>query len=263
MSLPNFSLEGKVALITGGSRGIGRSIALAFADAGADIAITSRKVDALEAVANECRAFGRRALSVAAHAGKLDELSNMVKQVMEEYGRIDILVNNAGTNPMNVPIMKYEEKLWDSIMNLNLKGAFFLGKEVANIMKEQGGGSIINIASVEGFMVGDLSSAYDISKAGIIHFTKTAAAEMALSNIRVNAIAPGGTKTALVHALWEDQQMSDFVTQFVPMHRFADPDEMAGAAVYLASDAASYTTGTCIVIDGGASLAVMYHDPFV
>jgi len=262
MSLPNFSLEGKVALITGGSRGIGRSIALAFADAGADIAVTSRKIEALEAVAKECRAFGRRAMCVAAHAGKLPELPEVIKRVMDEYGRIDILVNNAGTNPMNVPIMKYEEKLWDSIMNLNLKGVFFLTREVAGIMKRQGGGSIINIASIEGFMVGDLSSAYDISKAGIIHFTKAAAAEMALSNIRVNAIAPGGTKTALVHALWEDKKMEGFVTQFIPMHRFADPDEMAGAAVYLASDASSYTTGTCIVIDGGASLSVMYHDPF-
>lgn len=262
MGVPNFSLEGKVALITGGSRGIGRSIALAFASAGADVAVTSRKIDALEKVAEECRAYGKRAFAVAAHAGKMDELETMVQQVKNELGRIDILVNNAGTNPMNVPIMKYEEKLWDSIMNLNLKGVVFLTKAVANIMKEQGGGSIINIASIEAFQVGDLSAAYDVSKAGVAHFTRVAAAEMALSNIRVNAIAPGATKTALVHAMWEDENMEKFVTNVIPMHRFADPDEMAGAAVYLASDAASYTTGACIVIDGGASLCTMYHDPF-
>ena len=263
MSIPNFSLNGKVALVTGGSRGIGRSIALAFAHAGADIAVTSRKLDALEKVAEECRAYGKRAIAVAAHAGKIDELKAMVERVMAEFGRIDILVNNAGTNPMNVPVMKYEEKLWDSIMNLNLKGVVFLTKEVANIMKMHGGGNIINIASVEAFQVGDLSCAYDISKAGLAHFTKIAAAEMALSNIRVNSIAPGATKTALVHALWEDKKMEDYVTKSIPMHRFADPDEMAGAALYLASDAASYTTGSCIIIDGGASLSLMYHDPFI
>ncbi len=262
MGVPDFSLKGKVALITGGSRGIGRSIALAFANAGADVAVTSRKIESLEKVAEECREFGVRAFPVAAHAGKMNDLDEMVQKVKDEFGRIDILVNNAGTNPVNMPIMNYEERLWDSIMNLNLKGVVFLTKTVANIMKEQGGGNIINISSVEAFMVGDLSCAYDVSKAGVSHFTRTAAAEMALSNIRVNAIAPGATKTALVHAMWEDKKMEDLVTQYIPMHRFADPDEIAGAAVYLASDASSYTTGTCIVVDGGASLALMYHDPF-
>jgi len=261
MGVPNFSLEGKVALITGGSRGIGRSIALAFAHAGADVAVTSRKIDALEKVAKECRMYGKKAFAVAAHAGKLDELKTMVREVMDEFGRIDILVNAAGTNPMNVPITKYDEKLWDSIMNLNLKGVVFLTKEIANIMKEQGGGNIINIASIEAFQVGNLSCAYDISKAGIAHFTRVAATEMALSNIRVNAIAPGATKTALVHAMWKDKEMEELNSRHRPMHRFADPDEMAGAAVYLASDAASYTTGACIVIDGGASLSIMYRDP--
>lgn len=263
MGVPSFSLEGKVALVTGGSRGIGRSIALAFANAGADVAVTSRKIEALEKVAEECRAFGVRAFAVAAHAGKLEQIEPMVQQVKEEFGRIDILVNNAGTNPMNVPIMKYEERLWDSIMNLNLKGLVFLTKAVANIMKEQGGGSIINIASIEAFQVGNLSCAYDVSKAGVVHFTKVAAVEMAPSNIRVNAIAPGATKTRLTHGLWEDPKMESFITQHIPMHRFADPDEIAGAAVYLASDAASYTTGACIVIDGGMSLPLLppiYHD---
>jgi NAD(P)-dependent dehydrogenase (short-subunit alcohol dehydrogenase family) len=263
MGVPNFSLEGKVALITGGSRGIGRSIALAFANSGADVAVTSRKIDALEKVAEECRAYGKRAFAVAAHAAKIDELKTMVQCVMDEFGRIDILVNNAGTNPMNLPIMKYEEKLWDSIINLNLKGVVFLTREVANIMKRQGGGSIINIASIEAFQVGDLSCAYDVSKAGVAHFTKIAAAEMALSNIRVNAIAPGATKTALVHSMWEDKNMENYITKNIPMHRFADPDEIAGAAVYLASEAASYTTGACIVVDGGVSLAIMYHDPLL
>ncbi len=261
MGVPNFSLEGKVALITGGSRGIGRSIALAFAHAGANVAVTSRDLDALEGVAEECRAYGKRAFAVAAHAGKLNEIKSMVEQVMAVFGRIDILVNNAGTNPMNAPIMKYEERLWDSIMNLNLKGVVFLTKEVSNIMKQQGGGNIINIASIEAFLVGDLSCAYDVSKAGLAHFTRIAAAEMAPANIRVNAIAPGATKTALVHEMWEDKKMEEYVSKSIPMHRFADPDEIAGAALYLASGAASYTTGSCIVIDGGASLSIMYHEP--
>ncbi len=261
MGVPDFSLKGKTALITGASRGIGRSIAIALAHAGADVAVVSRKIDALEEVVTECKQYGNRAIAVATHAGKLDQIDQMVDQVAAEFGKIDILVNNAGTNPMNAQIINYEERLWDSVMNLNLKGVVFLTKKVGGLMKENGGGSIINISSVEGFLVGDLSCAYDVSKAGLTHFTRVAAAEMAIHNIRVNSISPGSTKTALVKALWENAEFEKYITDKIPQHRFADPDEMAGAAVYLASDAASYTTGTNIVIDGGMSLSIAYHDP--
>jgi NAD(P)-dependent dehydrogenase (short-subunit alcohol dehydrogenase family) len=263
MGLPDFSLKNKVAVITGGSRGIGRSIALAYAHAGADVAVVSRKMGELEKVAEECRAYGNRATAITAHAAKINELEAMVKSVMNYYGRIDILVNNAGTNPMNMPVMQYEEKLWDSVMNLNLKGVVFLSKMVANIMKAQGGGSIINIASIEAFMVGHLSCAYDVSKAGIAHFTRIAAVEMAAHNIRVNSIAPGLTKTALVGAWWGDKnsKIEKSIADGIPLqHRLADPDEITGAAVYLASSASSYTTGTCIVIDGGSTLSTKYSE---
>ena len=249
-----FSLEGKVALVTGGSRGIGRAIALAFAGVGADVAVCSRKLQDLEKVAKEIKELGRKSSAVAAHVGRIEELNNLANKVVEEFGRIDILVNNAGTNPLNASVMDYEERLWDSIMNINLKGTVFLSQRVAKVMKVKGGGSIINIASVEGFRVGVKSLAYDISKAGIIHFTRIAATEWARYNIRVNAIAPGFTKTNLVHSLWENEELKEKLVRKIPMNRMADPNDMAGAALYLASDASTYTTGSTIVVDGGMTL---------
>jgi NAD(P)-dependent dehydrogenase (short-subunit alcohol dehydrogenase family) len=256
MDIPKFSLDGKVALVTGGSRGIGEAIALAFADAGADVVVSSRSQPDLEKVAEEIRGLGRRALALAAHIGRLVEVDNLVKGAMEEFNRIDILVNNAATNPAWVHILESEERLWDSIMNLNLKGPFFLSQKVAKIMKEQGGGSIINIASVEGFMVGDRSAIYDISKAGLINFTKAAASEWAQYNIRVNAIAPGSVQTRLTRSMWENQEYRTVLESKIPLHRIAQPMEMAGAAIYLASDAAGYTTGSLIVVDGGLTLGI-------
>jgi dehydrogenase/reductase SDR family protein 4 len=254
MSVPTFSLEGKVALVTGGSRGIGRAIAVAFAGAGADVIVCSRKLPDLEKVTHEIRELGRKSLAVAAHVGKIEELNNLANKVVEEFGKIDILVNNAGTNPVNASVIDYEERLWDSIMNINLKGVVFLSQKVAKIMKERGGGSIINIASIEGFRVGVKSLAYDISKAGIIHFTRIAATEWAPYNIRVNAIAPGFTKTNLVHSLWENEAIKEKLVNKIPIKRMADPDDMAGTALYLASNASAYTTGATIVVDGGMTL---------
>jgi NAD(P)-dependent dehydrogenase (short-subunit alcohol dehydrogenase family) len=256
MDDPRFRLDGKVALVTGSSRGIGEAIALAFAGAGADVIVSSRNLADLEKVAEEIRGLGRRALAVVAHIGRLAEADNLVKGVMEEFNRIDILVNNAATNPTWAYILESEERLWDSIMNLNLKGPFFLSQKVAKIMKEQGGGNIINIASVEGFMVGDRSAIYDISKAGLIHFTKAAASEWAQYNIRVNAIAPGSVKTRLTHSMWENQEYRTVLESKIPLHRIAQPMEMVGAAIYLASDAAGYTTGSLIVVDGGLTIGI-------
>ena len=254
MDLSMFSLEGNVALVTGGSRGIGRAIALTFAAAGADVIVCSRKLQDLEKVAQEIKELGRKSSAVAAHVGRIEELNNLANKVVEEFGRIDILVNNAGTNPINASVMDYEERLWDSIMNINLKGPIFLSQKVAKIMKAQGGGSIINIASIEGFRVGAKSLAYDISKAGIIHFTRIAATEWAPYNIRVNAIAPGFTKTNLVNSLWENEAIKEKLVEKIPIRRMADPNDMAGAALYLASNASSYATGATIVVDGGMTL---------
>ena len=256
MDVPKFRLDGKVALVTGGSRGIGRAIALAFADAGTDVAVSSRNLDELEKVAEEIRGLGRKALAVVAHLGRMGELDNLVQKIMGEFGRIDILVNNAATNPIWASIFESEERLWDSVINLNLKGPFFLSKKVAEIMKEQGGGSIINIASVEGFVVGDRTPIYDISKAGLIHFTRAAAFEWAKYSIRVNAIAPGFAQTRLTHAIWENPEYIAALEGKIPLGHLAQPMEITGAAVYLASDAACYATGSVLVVDGGLTLGI-------
>ena len=168
------SLENKVALVTGGSRGIGRAIALGLAKSGADVVIASRKIGDLENVAGEIKSLGRKCLPVATHIGRLEEIKNLVDKAAAEFGRIDILVNNAATNPTMVPAMDIDDRAWDSIMNLNLKGLFFLSQAVARIMKEKGGGRIINVASVAGLSP-DILPVYSISKAGVIMATKVMA----------------------------------------------------------------------------------------
>jgi NAD(P)-dependent dehydrogenase (short-subunit alcohol dehydrogenase family) len=249
----DFSLEGKVALVTGGSRGIGEAIALGLAKAGADVAIASRKLPELEKVTEKIIGLRRKSLAVAAHVGKLEEINNLVGKVKAEFGRIDILVNNAGTNPTMDQAIDIEERAWDSIMNLNLKGLFFLSQVVAKLMKEQGGGKIVNVASVAG-ITPDILPIYSISKAGVIMATKVMAQQWAKYNIRVNAIAPGLTKTRFSEALWSNPEILQGAISTTPMRRVAEPEEMVGAVIYLASDASSYVTGQVIAIDGGATI---------
>ena len=248
-----FSLSGKVALVTGGSRGIGRAIAIGLAKFGADVAVTSRKLPDLEEVAAEIRELGRRSMAVATHVGRMDEINSLVPKVKEELGRIDILVNNAGTNPTMDQAMDIEERAWDSIMNLNLKGLFFLSQAVARLMKEQGGGKIINVASVAG-LTPDILPVYSISKAGVIMATKVMAQQWAQYGIRVNAIAPGLTRTRFSQALWDNPDILQGAMMLTPLRRVGEPDEMVGATVFLASDASSYVTGHVLVIDGGTSI---------
>jgi NAD(P)-dependent dehydrogenase (short-subunit alcohol dehydrogenase family) len=252
MTKPDFSLNGKVALITGGSRGIGKATALGFARAGADVAIASRKLPDLELVADEIRGLGRKALPVAAHVARLEEIKSLVQTVNKEFGRIDILVNNAGTSPALSPMLDLEERLWDSIMNLNLKGLIFLSQAVARIMKEHDGGTIINVASIAGFRHEPNIGVYSISKSAIVMATKIMGEEWAKYNIRVNAIAPGHIHTRLGDSIFESvpEYKKEFLDR-IPMRRIGDPDEIVGAMIYLASDASSYVTGTTIVVDGG------------
>ena len=249
----DFSLEGKVALVTGGSRGIGEAIALGLAKAGADVAIASRKLPELEKVTEKIIGLRRKSLAVAAHVGKLEEINNLVGKVKAEFGRIDILVNNAGTNPTMDQAIDIEERAWDSIMNLNLKGLFFLSQAVARIMKEQGGGKIVNVASVAG-ITPDILPIYSISKAGVLMATKVMAQQWAQYNIRVNAIAPGLTKTRFSESLWSNPEILQGAISTTPMRRVAEPEEMVGAVIYLASDASSYVTGQVLAIDGGATI---------
>ncbi|HXZ94800.1 MAG TPA: glucose 1-dehydrogenase [Dehalococcoidia bacterium] len=248
---PNaFSLSGKVALVTGGSRGIGKAIAVGLAKFGADVAVTSRKLPDLEEVAKEIKGLGRKSMALATHVGKLEEINNLVPKVKDELGRIDILVNNAGTNPTMASAIDIDERAWDSIMNLNLKGLFFLSQAVAKVMKGQGGGKIINVASVAG-ITPDILPVYSISKAGVIMATKVMAQQWAQHNIRVNAIAPGLVRTRFSEALWSNPVIEQAVMDRTPLRRVAEPDEMVGAVIFLASDASSYVTGHVLVVDGG------------
>jgi dehydrogenase/reductase SDR family member 4 len=250
MNFSQFSLEGKVALITGGSRGIGRASALALADAGASVIVSSRKIADLEPVAEEIRAKGVKAMAIAAHNAKTEDSKALVEKVMKAFGRIDVLVNNAGTNPYYGPIMDQDEKTYDITMNVNLKGIFILSQLTAKIMKSQGGGSIINTSSIGGLRAGELG-VYCVSKAAVIMLTQVMAKEWGQFNIRVNAIAPGIIKTRLSEALWKDPAVNEKAISSIPMVRLGEPEEIAGAVVFLASNAGSYITGETIVIDGG------------
>jgi NAD(P)-dependent dehydrogenase (short-subunit alcohol dehydrogenase family) len=246
-------LKNKVALITGACRGIGHAAAIGLAEAGADLAIDCRKLPDLEKVAGEIKKTGRKCQAVAAHVGKAEEINALVKKVVDEFGRIDILVNNAATNPTMASAMDIDERAWDSIMNLNLKGLFFLSQAVARVMKEKGGGRIINVASIAG-ITPDILPVYSISKAGVIMATKVMAQQWAQYNIRVNAVAPGLTKTRFSEALWKNDEILRLAMTRTPMARPAEPEEMVGAIIYLASDASSYVTGQVIAVDGGVTI---------
>lgn len=254
MNISQFSLEGKVALVTGGSRGIGRATAIGFAKAGADVAVTARDTEgrglpSLKEVTDEIKGLGRKALAVAAHIGRMDQLQGLVDRVVAEFGRIDILVNNAGTSGYT-PVLEVAEKHWDAIINVNLKGLFFLSQAAARVMKEQGGGKIINVSSLSGFKPEFEVCVYSISKAGVLMATKSLAQELAKYNIRVNAIAPGGIQTRLLEA---SPLIGDLPKQ-VPLARIGEPREIADAMIYLASDASSYVTGQTVIVDGGLML---------
>lgn len=252
-SLDEFSLKGKVALVTGGSRGIGKEIAIGLAKAGADVALASRKLPDLEEVAKEIKATGRKSIAVAAHIGRMEEVTNLVAKVKDTFGKIDILINNAATNPTVDQAIDVEERAWDSIMNLNLKGLFFLSQAVARVMREQGGGKIVNVASTAG-ITPDVLPVYSISKAGVIMATKVMAQQWAQFNIRVNAIAPGLTRTKFSEFLWNNKDILPVAMQGTPLRRVAEPQEMVGAVIFLASDASSYVTGQVLAVDGGLTI---------
>ena len=259
MHLPQFSLEGKVALVTGGSRGIGAAAARTLAEAGADVAVSSRKLPDLEKVAAEVRELGRRSLAVAAHVGRMDQIQPLVDRVVGELGRLDILVNNAGTS-FFAPAIDMDEKAWDSVFNLDLKGLFFLSQAAARVMRAQGGGSIVNISSISGIRVQVANGHYSIAKAGVLMATKVMAREWAPFNIRANCIAPGAIDTKLYDAIYaqlpgaELEQRKDEARRRIPMSRVGKPQEIADAILYLASEASSYVTGQTFAVDGGALL---------
>ena len=244
-------LENKVAIITGASRGIGEAIAVAYAQAGAAVVLTSRKLENVGPVAEQIRAAGGQALALAAHAGQPDHVEMVVERTLAEFGRVDILVNNAGTNPHFGPILTADASHWDKIFEVNVKGYFFMIKAAVPAMQAQGGGKVINVASIAGINPGPMMGVYSTSKAAVIMLTKALAAELAAVNIQVNALAPGFIKTKFSAALWSNPQAKAMLERATPAGRIAEPEELTGAALYLASAASSFTTGSVLVVDGG------------
>lgn len=246
-------LEDKVAIVTGASRGIGESIARAFADNGANVVIAARKLEGLTAVAES---IGPRVHAVAAHTGREADCAALVQAAVAKFGKVDILVNNAATNPYFGPMIDIDEGAWDKTFEVNVKGYFWLSREVAKHLRgRDAAGSIINVASVAGLVASPLQAVYAMTKASIISMTKTLAYELAANNIRVNAIAPGFVDTRFAAAVLKNDTLLDEVIRMTPMKRYAQPHEIAGGAVYLASDASSYVTGHTLVIDGGMTIA--------
>ncbi len=252
MGVSSFSLSGEVAIVTGGKRGIGREIALALAEAGADVAVCSRVVEdaGLESVVEEIKRLGRRSLGIQADTSRKADVDRMVQKVMDEFGRIDILVNNAGVL-MNVPFLEMSEDVWDKHMDVNLRGYYLFSQAVGKEMVGRRKGCIINIASDVAFRAVPTLAAYCISKAGIIMLTRVLAQELGPFGIRANAIAPGLIRTELSKPTWSDPVFLKHMETITPLGRIGELDDIRGAALFLASKASSYISGSTILVNGG------------
>jgi NAD(P)-dependent dehydrogenase (short-subunit alcohol dehydrogenase family) len=251
-----FSLEDKVAIVSGASRGIGEAIARTFALEGAKLVLASRKADSLALVAESIHAAGGEATPIATHMGDTAAVAALVRQASEIYGGVDIVVNNAATNPHFGPLLTSEESMWDKTLDVNLRGYFRLIREAVPLMIGRGGGKIINLASTAGLVPSLGMGLYGITKAAVIMLTKTLAVELAPHNIQVNAIAPGLVKTQFSRALWENEAIYAQLIRHTPSRRMGTVDEIAVVALYLASQASNFTTGQTIVVDGGQTLAL-------
>ncbi|MEZ4899085.1 MAG: glucose 1-dehydrogenase [Saprospiraceae bacterium] len=246
-----FDLTGKIALITGASKGIGASIARAFALQGATVVVSSRQFENVATVADALKAEGLNAYAIACHVGELQQLNGMVGEVTQLLGGIDILVNNAATNPVFGPLESADAGIFDKIMNVNVKAPWILANLCLPSMKERGGGSIINISSVEGLQAGMGLGLYSTSKAALIMLTKNQATEWGKFGIRSNAICPGLIKTKFSAALWQNEQWTRQLIESLPSGRIGMPEDIEGLALLLASQAGDYLTGGVYVADGG------------
>ncbi|QRM57480.1 glucose 1-dehydrogenase [Sinorhizobium sp. BG8] len=248
---PLFDLTGRRALVTGASRGIGRSIALALAKAGADVAVTSRQITSLEETKSAIEGAGRRCVTKAQDVRDVASCTGVVEEVAAELGGLDILVNNAGFESVK-PSVDVDEALWDAIVSTNLKGAFFCSQAAGRIMAAGGsGGAIVNLCSLTSFVGIPTAVPYGASKSGLLGVTRALATEWASHGIRVNAIAPGYFRTAMTEVFYEDADWQVRMLSKIPQGRFGDEGDIGGVAVFLCSDAASYVTGHCIPVDGG------------
>ncbi|MCW8128340.1 SDR family oxidoreductase [Microbulbifer halophilus] len=251
MATKLFDLTGKIALVTGASRGIGEAIAKLLGEQGAHVLVSSRKIEGCQAVADAIVDAGGKAEALPCHIGNTEEIERVFGDIRQKYGRLDILVNNAATNPYFGHILDTDMGAFQKTVDVNIRGYFFMSVEAGKLMREQGGGCIVNTASINALQPGVGQGIYSITKAAVVNMTRAFAKECAQFNIRVNALLPGLTKTKFAGALFSHEEIYDAAIGHIPMHRHAEPEEMAGTVLYLVSDASSYTTGECVVVDGG------------
>jgi dehydrogenase/reductase SDR family protein 4 len=246
-----FSLSGHNAIITGGTRGIGLAIAEGFLEAGATVTLCSRKQENVDQALAELESHADQVLGITAHVGLAEDLEKLVNSASERFGPVNVLVNNAGTNPYYGPIIDSEEWAWDKTMAVNLKAPYMLSQVVARQMIGNGGGSIVNIASIAGLSAALAQGIYSVTKAGLIMLTKVMARELGGDDVRVNCICPGVIKTKLSEALWAEPEVEKAMAAQKALGRVGTTDELVGAAIYLASSASSFTTGAMLQVDGG------------
>jgi NAD(P)-dependent dehydrogenase (short-subunit alcohol dehydrogenase family) len=251
--MKTIDLAGKVALVNGASRGIGEAIARGLAACGAQLVLSSRRLESVQQVADSIVAAGGQAVARACHAGRLDDIDNLFKDIESEFGRLDILVNNAATNPYYGPAAQLPAEAFDKTVEVNLKGPYFMMSRAVPLMGATGGGSIINVASIAALVSMPGQAVYAMTKAGLVSLTKSYAKEYGQSGIRVNAILPGVVETKFASALVEDPRMQKWMAR-LPVPRAGQPKDMVAGVLFLASDNAAYTTGTTLVMDGGATL---------
>lgn len=251
MSTELFNLNGKIALVTGASRGIGEEIAKLLAEQGAHVMVTSRKKEGCQNVVDAITAAGGSAEALACHVGNMEDITNTFDHIREKHGKLDILVNNAATNPYFGHVLDTDLGAYNKTVDVNIRGYFFMSIEAGKLMKEHGGGAIVNTASVNAIHPGPAQAIYSITKAAVVSMTKAFARECAEFGIRCNALLPGLTKTKFAGALFTHDEIYQMAVDKIPMKRHAEPREMAGTVLYLVSNASSYTTGECIVVDGG------------
>ena len=255
-----FDLTGKVAIVTGSTKGIGRAIAERMAEHGAKVVISSRKADVCEAVAQGIRDKGGQAIAIPCHVAHKDQLQALVDGTIAHWGGIDVLVGNAGVNPYFGPAAGMPDDAYDRVMNANVRSNFWLCNMVAPKLAERGGGAIIIISSIGGLRGSPVIGVYGISKAADMQLVRNVAVEWGPQNVRANCIAPGLVRTDFARALWEDPENYKRRTRSTPLRRIGEPDEIAGAAIFLASAAGSFITGQTIVIDGGTIAGVAATD---
>lgn len=258
ISKPTLDLSGKVAIVTGASRGIGEAVARAMAAHGAKVVLSSRKLEGLQPVVADIKAAGGEASAVTCHAGNEAQIQNLVAQAVTIYEKVDILVNNAATNPYFGPLMSVEWPAWDKTFEVNTKGYFMAIREVAKHLQARNApGSIVNVASIAGMGAAIFQGVYGMTKAAVISMTQTLAAELGGTGIRINSIAPGLVETKFAGALLQNREAVERLESQAPVRRIGQPDDIAGLALFLASDASNFITGQTIVADGGQRIRVI------